>query len=130
MTVEHLVGSSPAGTYKGCDCGHSTPSGLHVIGSSPAEMHPPRTRSVAGRRWRPNCRATLRGVIEATTLRLERVGLAALQVLNVSRDLVRRKEHAALWPHVEAMSRIPKFNRRRKTKSAEPAIPPKPVISA
>jgi hypothetical protein len=99
----------------------------HMVGNSPAEMHAAENEIGRWTAVEAELRATLRGVTDANTLRRERLGLAALQVFNVSRELVRREEHAALWPHVEAMSRIPKYNRQRKTKPAEPAAPTKPA---
>jgi len=102
----------------------------HFIGNSPEEM---RAADDEIGRWtavESELRATLRGVVDANTLRRERLGLAALQVLNISRELVRREEHAALLPHVEAMSRLPKYTRRRRTKPAEPPAPANPVTAS
>jgi hypothetical protein len=99
----------------------------HIVGNSPAEMHAADDEIGRWTAVEAELRATLRGVVAANTLRRERLGLAALQVLNVSRELVRREEHAGLWPHVEAMSRIPKYSRRRKTRPAEPASPANPA---
>ena len=96
----------------------------HVIGNSPAEMHAAENEIGRWTAVEAELRAMLRGVTAANLLRRERLGLAALQVLNVSRELVRREEHAGLLPHVEAMSRIPKYTSRRKTKTADPAKPP------
>lgn len=96
----------------------------HFVGNTPAEMHA--AENEIGR-WavvEAELRAMLRGVTAANTLRRERLGLAALQVFNVSRELVRREEHAALLPHVEAMNRLPRYSRRRRTKPADPAKPP------
>jgi hypothetical protein len=101
-----------------------------VIGNSPEELHAAEDEVGRWAAVEAELRATLRGVTVANTLRRERIGLAALTVLNVSRELVRREEHAALWPHVEAMSRIPKYNRRRKSKPAEPANPANPAKTA
>jgi hypothetical protein len=95
----------------------------HIVGNTPAEL---RAAEAEIGRWsavEAELRAILRGVIAANTMRRERLGLAALQVFNVSRELVRQEDHAELWPHVEAMRRMPKYNRRRKpaVKTAEPA---------
>ena len=99
----------------------------HVVGNSAEEFHDADDEIGRWTAVEAELRALLRGVIDANTLRRERFGLAALQVLNVSRELVRREEHAGLWPHVEAMSRIPKYTRRRKTSPAKPAEPAKPA---
>lgn len=102
----------------------------HVIGSTPEEMHAAENEIGRWSAVEAELRAMLRGVTAANTLRRERLGLAALQVLNVSRELVRREEHSGLWPHVEAMSRIPKYSRRRRTKPAEPASPANPTAKS
>lgn len=102
----------------------------HIVGNSPAELHAAEAEIGRWTAVEAELRSMLRGVTAANTLRRERLGLAALQVLNVSRELVRREEHAGLWPHVEAMSRIPKYSRRRKTKPAEPADPANPAKPA
>jgi hypothetical protein len=99
----------------------------HVVGNSPAELHAAEDEIGRWTAVEAELRATLRGVTAANTLRRERFGLAALQVLNVSRELVRREEHAALLPHVEAMSRLPKYNRQRRTKPAAPGNPANPA---
>jgi hypothetical protein len=74
-------------------------------------------------------RAIVRGVAAANLIRRYRIGQVALQTYNVSRELVRQEDHADLLPHVESMSRLPKFNaaaRRRppsrptRPRSAEP----------
>jgi hypothetical protein len=75
-------------------------------------------------------RAVVRGVAAANLIRRYRLAQVALQTYNVSRELVRQEEHADLLPHVESMSRLPKFNRRRKATAAKPADPtkvPQPV---
>jgi hypothetical protein len=52
-------------------------------------------------------------------MRRQRISHAALQAFNVSKQLVRQEEFADLLPHVERLSRIRKFGRRR-LKPAEP----------
>ena len=72
-------------------------------------------------------RATHKGVTAANLVRRHRLGLAALQTYNITRQLVRQKEHADLLPHLQAMQRLNKFGRRRPTVPVEPApIPPPP----
>jgi len=58
-------------------------------------------------------RALFRGVAAANLMRRHRIGLAVLQAYNVSRQLVRQEDHADLVPHVERMSQVRKFGRRR-----------------
>lgn len=69
-------------------------------------------------------RAMLKGVVAANLVRRHRVGLAALQTYNISRQLIRQKEHADLLPHVQGMKRLSKFGRRRKI--AQPPSEPQP----
>jgi hypothetical protein len=70
-------------------------------------------------------RSMLRGVTAANLVRRHRIGQAALQTFHVSRQLVRQEEHADLLPHVETMSRLPKYGRRHSKSSATPADPAK-----
>lgn len=100
----------------------------HVVGNTAAEFHAAEDEVGRWATVESELRAMLRGVAAANVVRRERLGLAALQVFNVSRELVRREEHAALRPHVEAMSRIPKYNRRRKVSAAKPADPANPPV--
>lgn len=71
-------------------------------------------------------RAMLKGVVAANLVRRHRVGLAALQTYNISRQLIRGKEHADLLPHVQGMKRLSKFGRKRKT-APPPEPQPQPV---
>jgi hypothetical protein len=101
----------------------------HIIGNSPDELRA--AESEIGR-WtavEAELRAMLAAVVAANTLRRERLGLAALQVYNVSRELVRQEDHSDLLPHVEAMSRIPKYNRRTNRAVAKKADPAQPAAN-
>jgi hypothetical protein len=70
-------------------------------------------------------RAMLKGVAAANLIRRHRVGLDVLQTYNISRQLVRKKEHADLLPHVQVMTRLNKFGRKRK--NVQPPSDPTPV---
>lgn len=97
----------------------------NVIGNTPDELH--QAEDEVGR-WtavESELRAMLRGVVAANVIRRHRIGHAAMQVFNVSKQLVRQEEHANLLPHVESMSRIRKFGRRR-VKPAEEQVPAQP----
>lgn len=72
-------------------------------------------------------RAMLKGVVAANLVRRHRVGLAALQTYNISRQLIRQKEHADLLPHYQGMKRLSKFGRRRKTVPLPPETQPQPT---
>lgn len=99
----------------------------HVVGNTPAEFHAAEDEVGRWAMVESELRAMLRGVAAANIVRRERLGLASLQVFNVSRELVRREDHAALRPHVEAMSRIRKYSPRRKAPAAKPADPAAPA---
>ena len=70
--------------------------------------------------------AMLSGVNAAITVRRHRIGLTALQAYNMSRQLVRQKEHAHLLPHVDAMKRRVKFGRNRPKAAPPPVFSPAP----
>jgi len=96
-----------------------------VIGNTPDELH--QAEDEAGR-WtavESELRAMLRGVSAANLMRRHRISHAALQAYNVSKQLVRQEDHADLLPHVERMSRLRKFGRRR----VKPAEPPQQAPS-
>jgi hypothetical protein len=87
-------------------------------------------RTEAGR-WsavEDELRTLLAGVAAANLSRHHRIGLAALQVYSIARQLVRRKENADLLPHVDNMRRTNLFGRRRPAapdaQAPEPASPP------
>ena len=67
--------------------------------------------------------AMLRGVSSALVVRRHRIGLTALQAYKISQQLVRKKEHANLLPHVAAMRQRNTFGRRRN-KVPQPEQPP------
>ena len=79
-------------------------------------------KDIAGR-WSAaenEMRSVLRGLASTNLVLRERLCRDALQTYNVSRELVKQKEHAHLLPHVEAMRRLKKAHRRTKP-AAEPA---------
>ena len=93
-----------------------------VVGNTPDELH--QAEDEVGR-WsavESELRSMLRGVAAANLVRRHRFCHVAMQAFNVSKQLVRQDQHANLLPHVESMSRIRKYGRRR----AKPAEPPQP----
>jgi len=99
----------------------------NVIGNTPDEMHQAEDEVARWTAVETELRSMLRGVAAANLVRRHRIGHAALQAYNVSRQLVRQEDHADLLPHVESMSRIPRYGRRRvKPPAAPPADPAKP----
>jgi hypothetical protein len=74
-------------------------------------------------------RAMLKGMAAANLIRRHRIGLAALQTYNISRQLIRQKEHADLLPHVQGMRRLSNFGRpRRNAPQPEPQPQPQPNV--
>jgi len=80
-------------------------------------------------------RAMLKGVASANLVRRHRIGLAALQTYNVSRQLVREEGQSDLLPHLAEMKRLNKFGRSRRASAPNqgpqpspkpPATPPSP----
>jgi len=96
----------------------------NVIGNTPDELHAAEDEAARWTAVETELRSLLRGVTAANLVRRHRIGEAALQAYHVSRQLVRQEDHSDLLPHVETMSRIPKYGRRR-AKSATPADPAK-----
>lgn len=68
------------------------------------------------------------GANAAATVRRHRIGLTALQTYKMTQQLVRKKEHAHLLPHADAMKRRAKFTSKRR--EPQPQVEPKPVPGA
>ena len=95
-----------------------------AIGQTAEQMH--QAEDEIGR-WavaENEARTLVRGLAAANLVRRHRIGLALMQVYNVSRQLVRQQEHAHLLPHVERMSLVRKLGRRRTRPAAEPETEP------
>jgi hypothetical protein len=94
----------------------------NILGRTPADL---RQETFDAARWtsvEDELRAMLNGVAAANLVRRHRIGLTALQIYNICRQLVRQKEHSALLPHVQAMKRLNKFGK----KHAKPATESQP----
>jgi hypothetical protein len=72
-------------------------------------------------------RAMLNGVAAANLVRRHRIGLVTLQTYHICGQLVRKKEHSNLLPHVEMMKRLNKFGRKRVKTPPQPEPQPAPV---
>jgi hypothetical protein len=74
-------------------------------------------------------RALLQGVAAGNLIRRHRLGLTALQVYSISRQLVRKPEHSNLLPHVAEMKRQNRFGRKRNSEpsDADPKPQPQPA---
>ncbi len=73
-------------------------------------------------------RTLLEGVAASNLARRHRLGLTALQVYSIARQLARKKAHADLLPHVENMRRANRLGVKRqesKPAAADPPTPPK-----
>ncbi|HYR28310.1 MAG TPA: hypothetical protein VEU30_07565 [Thermoanaerobaculia bacterium] len=96
-----------------------------AIGNTAEDLHQAEDEIARWAVAESELRSLLRGVAAANLIRRHRVGLAVLQAYNVSRQLVRQDEHAQLRPHVERMTLVRKFGRRRSRPAADP--PPQPA---
>jgi hypothetical protein len=97
-----------------------------AVGNTPEELHQAETEIARWAVVESELRSVLRGVSAANLVRRHRLGLVVMQAYNVSRALVRQEEHSHLLQHVEAMSRLRKFSRRRIKSTAEPQQPKLP----
>jgi hypothetical protein len=71
-------------------------------------------------------RALLKGVAAGNLTRRHRLGLTALQVYSICRQLVRKPEHADLLPHVAEMRRHNRFGRKRRSEQPDGEQQPQP----
>jgi len=103
----------------------ASPVVQQAIGNTPEDLHQAEDEIARWAVAESELRATFHGVAAANLVRRHRVGLAVLQAYNVSRQLVRQKEHENLLPHLQRMSQVRKFSRRR-TKAADKQPQPQP----
>jgi hypothetical protein len=96
-----------------------------VIGNSADELHEAEDEVARWAIVESELNAMRSGVSASNLVRRERIAQAALQAYNVSRYLVKQEEYAYLLPHVQRMTRLPKFGRRRPKPAAE-LQPPAP----
>ena len=61
----------------------------------------------------------LKGVAAANLLRRHRIGLKALQIYGISRQLIRQPEHSDLRPFVEQLQQMNKLGKRKKKDQGE-----------
>lgn len=95
-----------------------------AIGNTPDELHQAEDELSRWLAVEAEFRSVLRGLSAANVVRRHRIGRAALKTYNLSRQLAREEANADLLPHVEAMSRIKRFSRRRPKHSTEVTPPP------
>lgn len=103
----------------------ASPLVQEAIGNTPEDLHQAEDEIARWAVAESELRSTLSGVAAANLVRRHRIGLAVVQAYNVSRQLVRLEEHAHLVPHVQRMTQVRKFGRRR-AKPADPQPQPQP----
>jgi hypothetical protein len=102
-----------------------------ALGTSAEEL---RQEGELNERWNAiigELQAMLKGARAAQIVRRHRLGLIAMQVYQISRQLARRKEHANLLPHVAAMRQ--RFAVARRAKPVDPSKPepqPEPLAQS
>ncbi|HJQ40293.1 MAG TPA: hypothetical protein VKB93_24375 [Thermoanaerobaculia bacterium] len=103
----------------------ASPVVQEAIGNTAEDLHHAEDEIARWTVAESELRSMLRGVAAANLVRRHRIGLAGVQAYNVSRQLVRQEEHAHRLPHVQRMSQVRKFGRRR-AKRADPQPLPQP----
>lgn len=106
-------------TQEGIGVVGASPVVQTAIGNTPEELHQAEDEIARWAVAESELRSLFHGVAAANLVRRQRIGLAMMQAYNVGRQLVRQEEHAYLLPHVQRMSQVRKFSRRRR-KAAEP----------
>ena len=98
-----------------------------VIGKTPEELLSEQDEAARWSAVESELRTMLSGVAAANLSRRYRLGLTALQTYNITRQLVRQKEHADLLPHFDSMRKLNRFGRGRRRPAAVPPPVPAPV---
>lgn len=100
-----------------------------VMDATPADVLAEEANVARWSAFEDELRTLLEGVAASNLARRHRLGLMALQVYSIARQLARKKAHADLLPHVENMRRANRLGRKRQESkpaaSADPAAPPK-----
>jgi hypothetical protein len=112
-TIRCVAHVNPDFTMAAINSVGASPAVESVVGQTPEFL---RQEADQSNRWtvvEDELRAMLKGVTTANLVRKHRLGLAALQAYAVSRQLVRKEEHADLLPHVAEMKRLNTFGKRR-----------------
>ena len=104
----------------------ASPVVQQAIGNTVEELHAAENEIARWAVAESELRSMFHGVTAANLVRRHRLGLAVLQAYNVSRQLVRQDDHAQLVPHVERLSQVRKFGRRRRRPAPDPKQQPQP----
>lgn len=105
----------------------ASPAMEQNVGSTPAALRQDTNDAQAWTAVEDEARAFLAGVVDANLVRKYRIGQKALATFAVCRRLSELPEHAHLRPHVELMSRLNRFGRKKaRGKQAETPVTPAP----
>src|SRR4029077_19127777 len=114
LTMRRAANASPEMVQASINTVGASPELTGAVGRSADDL---RTDTEEAARWtavEDELRTFLQGISATNLVRRHRIGLTALQVYSMSRQLVRQKEHAALQPHVDLMKQLNKFGKKRK----------------
>ena len=120
-----LAKVNPEFAQEGIGVVGASPVVQEALGNTPEDLHQAEAEIARWAVAESELRSMFYGVAAVNLIRRHRVGLAVVQAYNVSRQLVRQQEHAHLLPHVQRMSQVRKFGRRR-SKPADPQPQPQP----
>ena len=124
--IRRIANLDPAFAQEGISTVGASEVVQNAIGNTPEDLHQAEDEVARWATVESELRSVLRGVAAANLVRRHRLGLAVLQAYNVSRQLVRQEEHAHLLPHVDRLTTLRKFGRRRKAAAAPQAQPQPP----
>jgi len=102
----------------------ASPTAEQGIGSTPDELRLDTADAQAWTAVEDEAAAFLAGIVDANLIRRHRIGHKALAVYAICRGLSKLAEHAHLLPHVELMTRLNRFGKRKAKKPAAPAPAP------
>lgn len=125
-SMRAVVGVDPRAIQSAINAVDASEGLRNIAGRSAADL---RQDAELNARWTAvaeELEAMLKGVRAGLIVRRHRVGLTALQVYNICRQLVRQKEHAHLLPHLAAMKQRFRGG-RRPANPAEPQPDPQPI---
>jgi len=126
-TMVRAANASPEMVQASINTVGASPELTGAVGRSADDL---RTDTEDAARWtavEDELRTFLQGISATNLVRRHRIGLTALQVYSMSRQLVRQKEHASLQPHVDLMKQLNKFGKKRKVAAPAPPTVPAPT---
>jgi hypothetical protein len=126
-TLRRAANASPELVQASINTVGASPELVGAMGRSSDDLQ---SETEQASRWtaaEDELRAFLQGVSATNLVRKHRIGLTALQVYSMTRQLVRQKEHAALLPHLDLMKQANKFGKKRKVVAPAPPAAPVPT---